>query len=135
MTSKRTFGSVSSEIDPFLRFFKTEVIDQFFSTKKWRSHAKFSLMEIIGNAWKHGNREDPEKKITVEWRTEGDVLTISVEDEGDGFVPKSSGEKPPFGQRGGYGLGMTRDYVSSLEFSERGNRVTFTLNKKKEVEI
>ena len=47
-----------------------------------------AIREAVANAIKHGNREDPEKRVTVDMRVLEEVLTISVQDEGAGFEPK-----------------------------------------------
>jgi serine/threonine-protein kinase RsbW len=50
-----------------------------------------AIRECVINAIKHGNRNDPSKRVFVEFSTEnppGDnVLTIQVRDQGEGFDP------------------------------------------------
>lgn len=46
-----------------------------------------AIREAVANAIKHGNREDPEKQVTVRVRVVKQVLTIEVQDEGEGFEP------------------------------------------------
>jgi len=55
--------------------------DQFF--------IGLAVREILINAMKHGNRFDPTKKVGFEVSREGDVLTIDVTDEGEGFQVES----------------------------------------------
>ncbi|REJ82599.1 MAG: ATP-binding protein [Acidobacteria bacterium] len=46
-----------------------------------------AIREAVANAIKHGNREDPDKQVTVRVRVVEEVLTIEVEDQGEGFEP------------------------------------------------
>lgn len=50
----------------------------------WLSTA---LREALANAVRHGNRQDPSRKVWVEYRIENSTVTIRVEDEGEGFDP------------------------------------------------
>jgi serine/threonine-protein kinase RsbW len=47
-----------------------------------------AVREAVANAIKHGNRQDPGKKVEIDLRVEGEELVISVADEGNGFDPK-----------------------------------------------
>jgi serine/threonine-protein kinase RsbW len=46
-----------------------------------------AVREAIANAIKHGNLQNPEKKVHVDLSLEGDELVIQVGDEGPGFDP------------------------------------------------
>lgn len=48
-----------------------------------------AVREGISNAIKHGNKCDTSKKVLVRMHYIGPDLTISIEDEGDGFDPSS----------------------------------------------
>jgi serine/threonine-protein kinase RsbW len=43
--------------------------------------------EIVNNAIEHGNKEDPNKRVTLEMRTEDGSVEITVSDEGHFFDP------------------------------------------------
>ena len=51
-----------------------------------------AVRESVVNAIKHGNKNDPHKKVTVEFSpvpaTASDELVIRIEDQGEGFVPE-----------------------------------------------
>lgn len=44
-----------------------------------------ALREAVANAIKHGNRQDPAKRVLLSISGEGDELKIVVGDEGEGF--------------------------------------------------
>lgn len=46
-----------------------------------------ALREAVANAIKHGNGQDAAKRVFLSLASEGQVLTIVVGDEGDGFDP------------------------------------------------
>ena len=51
-----------------------------------------AVRESVVNAIKHGNKNDPSKRVTVEFSpvppTASDELVIRIQDQGDGFVPE-----------------------------------------------
>ena len=51
-----------------------------------------AVRESVVNAIKHGNKNDPNKKVIVEFSpvpaTASDELVIRIEDQGEGFVPE-----------------------------------------------
>ncbi len=44
-----------------------------------------ALREATANAIRHGNRQDPERSVVIDYRIQDDEVTIRVEDEGEGF--------------------------------------------------
>ena len=51
-----------------------------------------AVRESVVNAIKHGNKNDPKKRVIIEFSpvpaTAGDELVIRIEDQGEGFVPE-----------------------------------------------
>ena len=51
-----------------------------------------AVRESVVNAIKHGNKNDPNKKVTIEFSpvpaSASDELVIRIEDQGEGFVPE-----------------------------------------------
>jgi len=51
-----------------------------------------AVRESVVNAIKHGNKNDPNKKVIVEFSpvpaTASDELVVRIEDQGEGFVPE-----------------------------------------------
>ncbi len=46
-----------------------------------------ALREAVANAVRHGNKQDPDRRVRIEYRIENSTVTIRIEDEGDGFDP------------------------------------------------
>ncbi len=82
-----------------------------------------ALEESISNAIRHGNKEDPNKKVLVECELDSSRFWVKVCDEGEGYNP---GEVPDccsaenLEQPGGRGLALIRAYMTTVEHSECG---------------
>jgi serine/threonine-protein kinase RsbW len=89
---------------------------------------QLALHEAAANAFRHGNRGDRGKTITVRYVATPAQMLLEVEDEGAGFDP---GRVPdPLAEmsrprRACRGLFLMRAYATWVSFSPKGNRVTF----------
>jgi len=115
----------------FVKRFREEELLPFFSGELERDAAEYILLELLNNAQEHGNGYDSSKTILVEWTANHNHMTITVEDEGEGFTPDIPEEPPPLDVSRGRGLWSikTDEIVSLLSFSKKGNRVSVTLRK------
>jgi serine/threonine-protein kinase RsbW len=88
---------------------------------------RLALEEAVVNGLRHGNRNDPAKRVQVRYRVGPRGVLAEVEDEGPGFDPERVPD-PTLPENletpGGRGLLLMRHYTSWVRFSERGNRVT-----------
>lgn len=88
---------------------------------------KLALEEAIINAIKHGNKNDPTKKVHVEAIVGADKTEISVEDEGPGFdrasVPDPTAEEN-LCKCSGRGILLIESYMDSVSYSKNGRRLT-----------
>jgi len=48
-----------------------------------------AVREAVANAIKHGNRQDPDKRVDVAVRIDSEAVEIAVADEGSGFDPST----------------------------------------------
>lgn len=88
-----------------------------------------ALSEAVNNAIIHGNNEDPEKQVVVlsTLDKENRTLTISVEDEGEGFEPEEIPDplkEENLLNEGGRGVYLIRQYADELQFSKGGSKAT-----------
>lgn len=112
-----------------------EVIDQMRRCGFPRNDVfgvQLALEEALTNAIKHGHQHDYSKEVRVEWAVDENRVWISIEDQGDGFshcavcdptLPEN------VKQPGGRGLLFMRTYMCSLEYNQKGNRVTMVKNR------
>lgn len=87
---------------------------------------RLALEEALTNAFKHGNKSDPRKKVHLECRVEQDVVLIDVQDEGEGFDPASvpdPTEQENVEIPSGRGLTLIRAFMTEVQIQPPGNRV------------
>ncbi|NQV23580.1 MAG: ATP-binding protein [Rhodopirellula sp.] len=102
------------------------MLKQFDYTGSDAFGIRLSLEEAVVNAIRHGNGMDFRKNVRVALRVSRDEVWISVEDEGVGFTPEvvpdptspENLERPH-----GRGLMLMRHFMTSVEYSDSGNRV------------
>jgi len=87
---------------------------------------KLALEEALINAIKHGNKEDPRKKVRIQCRVTDQEAEIIIEDEGPGF-DRSSVPDPTSDENlerlHGRGILLMEAYMNVIEWSNNGRRV------------
>ncbi len=94
---------------------------------------KLALEEAFTNAFRHGNRCDPGKHITVRYKVDQERIEIQVCDEGNGFEPGDVPDptQPEYIDRPhGRGIMLMRAYLDKVEFSKDGNSVRLVILNK-----
>ncbi|MGI6038315.1 MAG: ATP-binding protein [Limnochordia bacterium] len=80
------------------------------------------IHELAANAIEHGNGFDPQKKFSIQINRNGQQLTATVTDQGEGFnwrnVPAQVSLDP---EERGRGIPLIRLLNGRLVFNERGN--------------
>jgi len=79
-----------------------------------------ALREALANAVRHGNRQDPERHVRVAYIVENSTITITVEDEGDGFDPQDIPDPTDpenLLRPNGRGIFYMRQFMNHVEFS------------------
>ncbi|MCH2161409.1 MAG: ATP-binding protein [Phycisphaerales bacterium] len=95
---------------------------------------RLSLEEALANGFRHGNKGDSEKTVTIEYDVEPDQVRIAVQDEGSGFDPTAvpdPTEDANLEIPSGRGIMLIRAYMSEVRFQPPGNRLemVFRLGK------
>ncbi len=87
---------------------------------------RLGLEEAVTNAFKHGNKCEPNRRISARWAVDPNVIVIFISDEGEGFNPttipdprKDENLERPCGR----GLMLMKAYMTELHYNERGNEV------------
>lgn len=86
-----------------------------------------AIREAVNNAIKHGNRQDPSKKVSVTFHYDVNELTVSVRDEGDGFDVRSVPDPllpENLLRTSGRGVFYIRSFMDSVEFSDTSGKGT-----------
>ena len=87
---------------------------------------RLSLEEALANGFRHGNRSNPEKTVTVSYRLSAEEVVISVQDEGSGFDPNAVPDPTDEANLeipSGRGIMLIRAYMSDVKIVPPGNRV------------
>lgn len=74
------------EIRPYLDKIEADLIKEKWPPKHLFA-IRLSLEEALVNAIKHGNRNDPNRKVSVSSTVTHDKVTFEIQDEGAGFDP------------------------------------------------
>lgn len=98
--------------------------------ENWSSRDMFgfrlALEEAVVNAIKHGNRLDKAKRVHVICKSTSDGVWVQVTDEGPGFNPDAvpdCTDPERIDIPSGRGIMLMRNYMSRVEYIERGNVV------------
>lgn len=78
-----------------------------------------ALREAVANAVRHGNKQDPERMVQVEYRIHDSTITICVEDEGEGFDPADVPDPTDpenLLRPSGRGIFYMRQFMNRVEF-------------------
>ncbi len=90
--------------------------------------------EAFLNAVKHGNKNDPTKKVKIDYSVTSEKVEITITDEGAGFEPETV-DDPRFGkglyEPGGRGLLLMNSYMDIVKYNEEGNSVYMVRYKEK----
>lgn len=93
-----------------------------------------AVREAVANAIKHGNAQDPGKKVCVDAGVEGDELVIRIEDEGEGFDPgRLDDPRSPENllKPSGRGIFYMRSFMDQIQYGARpGGGTVVTLRKR-----
>ncbi len=86
-----------------------------------------ALEEVLTNAVRHGNKKDPAKQVDVKAWIDPTAATISVADQGEGFVPEQVPDctMPENVLRPhGRGVMLIHAYMTEVRYNDQGNQVT-----------
>jgi len=92
-----------------------------------------AVTEIVGNAISHGNNEDINKKVTVDFEYKNDTITVTINDEGKGFNERKIEnplEPENLLKESGRGVFIVRALMDKVEFIKTKNGSAVRLTKK-----
>jgi serine/threonine-protein kinase RsbW len=85
-----------------------------------------ALEEALVNAFKHGNKSNPEKIVFVECLITPEKFDVSITDQGEGFKPEKLPDPRVNGNLykcSGRGVLLINAYMDEVEYNECGNSV------------
>lgn len=93
-----------------------------------------AIREAVANGVQHGNKEIPEKRVTVSFVLDGEEVLIRIQDEGEGFdldgLPDPLAPENLFKPRG-RGILLMNSFMDEVNFEFDGDQGTaVTLRKR-----
>ena len=93
-----------------------------------------AIREAAANGVQHGNKEQPEKRVTVSFVLDSEEVSVRIQDEGEGFdlegLPDPLAPENLFKPRG-RGILLMNSFMDAVEFEFDGDRGTaVTLRKR-----
>ena len=124
-----------------------ETVDRFVENKLKKegwdkdqiADVAISLSEVVTNAIVHGNKSDPQKKVSVQVSLKPDEIMICVTDQGTGInsscIPNSI-DKENLLKETGRGIFIVRSLMDNVEIENKENlgcciKITKRTEKKK----
>lgn len=99
-----------------------------------RHWIEMAMREAVANAIKHGNQQDPSKRVEVGLSVDNGEIILTVADEGRGFDPGAVGD--PLApenrfKRDGRGIFYMKSFMDAVEYESRPQGGTvLTLRKR-----
>lgn len=116
-----------------------QLCEQYSIREEHYGNILIALTEAVNNAIYHGNKQDPDKSVNVQYQADEDTFYFRIEDEGPGFdfenIPDPTSpenlEKP-----NGRGVFLMSHLSDEMVFSEDGRIVELRfLNLSKPIEV
>jgi serine/threonine-protein kinase RsbW len=88
-----------------------------------------AVTEALVNAYAHGNRRDPRKRIFVRFEVNAEFVVVEIADEGNGFDPDlvaDPTENQHLGRDHGRGILMMKAFSDEVKYDRGGTRVRLT---------
>ncbi len=128
---KIVLASTVNANNEFLSF-----LDQLFADidglAELEANIQIAICETFNNAVKHGNRFDPQKKVTCTFDTSESSYIFTIEDEGEGFDHTTIPD-PTLPENiekiEGRGVFLTKILADQVEYLDGGRKVIITFSK------
>ena len=136
------FNTVTEQIEKGWRIGEQFLLARNFPIEE---HERFviALREAIGNAERHGNKREKDRRIRVYLMDTPEELCVAIEDEGEGFdyqqeisatstkdALSAARERAAAGGHGGLGIRLMLKCVDRIEYEHKGCRILLKKFKK-----
>ena len=100
--------------------------------KEKHNDLTLSISEAASNSIKHGNKNDPSKKVLITILADDEKLTIKLKDEGKGFDPQKVPDPTApenILKDSGRGIFIINSFAKNLQFNftDTGTEVSFEI--------
>lgn len=108
----------------------TSIAKKMNLNEEHRDNLSIAVTEAVGNAIVHGNKENPRKKVLLEFFLKKNEIKVTVKDQGKGFAPQKLTDplKPEnIMKMNGRGIFILKSLMDKVEFTEKGTRISFIM--------
>ncbi len=108
-----------------------DVCEQFKVNEDRYGNILIAVTEAVNNAIQHGNHNNPEKNVTIEYNVDSDSVTFSISDEGLGFDYKNLPDPTApenIDKINGRGIFLMKNLSDKIEFDKNGKQVLLKFN-------
>jgi serine/threonine-protein kinase RsbW len=123
--SSASFGPEAEGLSEFEEALDRALADHGYAESELFA-IRLAVEEAVANGINHGNRRDPDKRVTLTCTVDSDRVFVAVEDEGEGFDPGSVPDPTDDANieiPSGRGLMLMGAYMSEIRYVPPGNRV------------
>ncbi|MFQ5583573.1 MAG: ATP-binding protein [Calditrichia bacterium] len=110
--------------------FSQKICKKMGLSEEQSDNMAIALTELAVNAMVHGNKEDPQKKVTIQADFEEDRLRVSITDEGGGFdpgdIPNPTNPQNLWKEHG-RGIFLVQNLIDEVSFSTTPEGMKITL--------
>ena len=107
--------------------FIEEICDQFNINNTYFGNIIVAVGEAVENAIIHGNKNNPERNVTVEFHSDQKGLSFKIKDEGDGFDYNETSD-PIDSNYDKKGLFLIKSLCDNVAFSDNGRIIELIFN-------
>ncbi|MBP7507061.1 MAG: ATP-binding protein [Prolixibacteraceae bacterium] len=125
---------IESKLNNFCKIdnFINSIFNELQFSRKLYCKIYLSVNEAVNNAIFHGNSNDEEKYVTIDFITDDNTFQFLISDEGGGFdfsSVKDPTEKENIYNESGRGIFIMKKYADHVYFLENGTKVKLIFNK------
>ena len=107
--------------------FVEEICDQHLLSTTYFGTISLAVVEAAKNAILHGNKQNPQKEVTISFENKINGLSFVIEDQGEGFdvetVPNPLEIEETLYPEAGKGIYLIRSLADKVAYRAEGKRV------------
>lgn len=123
-------NSVPNEIYRVEEFINT-LEEQWELSEEVYGNMMICVTEAVNNAIKHGNKNDPEKNVTVNVKKTDEAIKVQVSDEGKGFDPSELPDplaSENLLKNSGRGVFIMKEMADETNYLDNGSTIELTFH-------
>ena len=125
---------IESKLNNFCKIdnFINSIFSEYKFSRKLYCKIYLSVNEAVNNAIYHGNSNNEEKLVTIDFFNDDTTFQFLISDEGRGFdfaSIKDPTEKENIYNESGRGIFIMKKYADQVYFLENGTKVKLIFNK------